>query len=111
MPSDSEAGWWSDEEQDAQIKVGVVESFATKMAKAVGVVSNTASAVTSSVSSPILCGVLAATEEEKEADATIKPTPSKSRTFLPDEEELLGEEFSFILDDSLFPASTPLPLE
>ncbi|SPO24455.1 uncharacterized protein UTRI_03723 [Ustilago trichophora] len=114
------ASWRSDDEGNIRegeeegefgVKKGKVQSYAPNLVlhKAVRIVSNSASAVTSSQCSPILGGVLAApsyrefgkeeAEEEGEGDITLKPS-----AFLPEptsDGALLGGEFSYLVDESL----------
>lgn len=80
--------WWSEDDEPAK---GEVQSYAPVLARAVRVVSNTASAVTSSCSSPILAGPLAAHTEEVEGDVTTRPRI---------EEGALGGEFSYLVQES-----------
>lgn len=104
-------GWWSQEEEEEEKREGRVESHKVGVHRAVRVVSNCASAVTSSCSSPILSGLMAAEvvkeveveveeeeEEEGEGDVTVR-----QRDILPPAqfEGLLGGEYSYLLDESL----------
>ncbi|SPC66015.1 uncharacterized protein UHOD_04621 [Ustilago sp. UG-2017b] len=98
-----ESGWWSEDEAK---KEGMVERQKVGgVHKAVRVISNAASAVSSLASSSILSGLFAAVEVEEdqgegEGDVT---NLIRQQDILPSSqfEGLLGREYSYLLDESL----------
>ncbi|SNX83768.1 uncharacterized protein MEPE_02476 [Melanopsichium pennsylvanicum] len=101
--------------QEEGLRQGKVQSFEPELTqKTVRVVSNTASSVTSSCSSPILAGLLSASarkigggedeEDDGNGDETIKPRELLLPTLTFEPDTLFGEEFSYLVKNSLLDA-------